>query len=251
MLDTVIEFLKEPLNVVFVVFCMATLVQLFYIFRYYLLIPGYSSEFVMGKSHPVSVIICAKNEVKNLQNNLPAILEQKYKDFEVIVVDDGSEDNTLEVLHGFKQKYKHLKFTSIAENNRFTHGKKLAITVGIKAAKNEWLLFTDADCAPASEYWISGMQQAFTDEAEIVLGYGGYRREKGLLNLIIRFDTMVIAINYLSAALARMPYMGVGRNMAYRKQLFFKNKGFANHYHLLRVMMICLLTRQQPKPIQT
>ncbi len=182
---------------------------------------------------PVSVIICAQNEEFNLKNFLPDILNQDYPDYEVIVVDDCSTDGTAEVLSEYKEKFPQLKVTFINKDDKFTHGKKLAITVGIKAAKNEWLLFTDADCKPFSKNWIKSMATNFNDNTSIVLGYGGFMRKKTILNNLIRFDALFIAIQYLTFALKGKPYMGVGRNLAYRKSLFFENKGFSRHYHIL------------------
>src|SRR5690606_6056352 len=110
--------------------------------------------------------------------------------------------------------------------------KKFAMLVGIKSAKNNHLIFTDADCYPASNNWLAEMAAGFTDENKIVLGYGAYEKQKGFLNTCIRFDAFMIAIQYLSAAIKKSPYMGVGRNLAYTKELFFEEKGFSNHYHI-------------------
>jgi len=184
------------------------------------------------KKVPVSIIICAKNEEKNLEKNLPLVLEQDYPDYEVIVVTDASSDKTAGVLRDLGQKYPHMRTTSIMENKHIRRGKKLALTVGIKASRNEWLLLTDADCSPASNKWLSSMQRNFNRDTGIVLGYGGYKRSRGLLNLIIRYDSFFIGLQYLSFALSGFPYMGVGRNLAYRKDIFFRNKGFASHYEL-------------------
>ena len=183
---------------------------------------------------PVSVIISARNEANNLTENLPLILEQNYPDFEVIVVNDCSLDDSENVLKEFQLKYPHLKMVTVTEHDRFKTGKKFALTMGIKAAKNEHLLFTDADCQPASADWISRMMASnFSGSTEIVLGYSPYYRTSGFLNSFIRFETLKTAINYLSAALAGNAYMGIGRNLAYTKTLFFKNKGFASHMHVL------------------
>ncbi|MBL4624450.1 MAG: glycosyltransferase [Flavobacteriales bacterium] len=181
---------------------------------------------------PVSVVIAARNEEQNLLENLPLILEQNHPDFEVIVVDDCSYDDTQDVLRAFTEKYDNLKITTIKETVNFFGGKKFAITLGIKAAKNELIVFTDADCKPGSKEWLSALSNGFSDGKEIVLGYGGYEKKGGVLNSLIRFDAIYIAIKYLSFAKMGVPYMGVGRNMAYRKNLFFKNKGFANHQHI-------------------
>lgn len=181
---------------------------------------------------PVSVVICARNEAENLEKYLPMILEQDYPDFEVIVVNDCSDDETEDVLKKLKEKYPHLRTTFLKEQEKFWHGKKLALTVGIKAARNEWLLLTDADCAPSSNEWIKTMASHFSDDKAIVLGYGGYLEYPGLLNRLIRYEAAFVALQYFSYALCRMPYMGVGRNLAYRKSLFFAHKGFASHAKL-------------------
>lgn len=184
-------------------------------------------------AQPVSVIICARNEVKNLQEYLPLWLDQDHPDYELILVNDCSWDDTEEFLKSFAIGQPRLKVVTIKEQERYSHGKKFAITLGIKAAKNEWLLFTDADCRPASRQWISTMQSRFAENREIVLGYGAYEKASGLLNRLIRLDAVLIAMQYFSFALAGNAYMGVGRNLAYRKTMFFRNKGFAKHNHLL------------------
>lgn len=183
-------------------------------------------------NHPISVILCARNEQANLENNLPLILQQDYYDFEVVVVNDCSGDDSRWVLQQLSDQYKHLKVVTINEHDRFKHGKKFAVTLGIKASDNECLLFTDADCRPASPQWLGMMQQNFTGPAEIVLGYSPYKRLSGFVNKLIRFETFFTALNYLSFALSGKPYMGVGRNMAYKKSLFFRGKGFASHMHI-------------------
>jgi glycosyltransferase involved in cell wall biosynthesis len=182
---------------------------------------------------PVSVIICARNEIENLKLNLIPILEQDYSDFEVIVVNDCSNDGSDWYLRDLSAQYKRLKVVTIDDHPRFKHGKKFAVTLGIKAAKNENLLFTDADCKPASDQWIKIMQSNFNDQTEIVLGYSPYEFKGGLLNRFIRFETFITALNYLSYAIMGNPYMGIGRNMAYKKSLFFRGKGFAAHMHIL------------------
>lgn len=181
---------------------------------------------------PVSVVICARNEEENLKNNLELILNQNYPDFEVIVVNDCSNDDSEWVLKALKARYLNLHVVTLKEDNRFKHGKKFAVTIGIKAAKHQTLVFTDADCRPASDQWLAHMSGAFNEGVEIVLGYSPYVRLKGFLNSFIRFETFHTALSYLSHALKRNPYMGVGRNLAYRKNLFFKGKGFASHMHI-------------------
>lgn len=181
---------------------------------------------------PVSVIICARNEDDNLTEFLPKILTQNYPEFEVVVVDDCSYDSTESVIDEFANIFPNLKKAIIKEDDYYKHGKKYAMLIGIKAAKYNNLLLTDADCFPANDNWIESMSAGFVNKKEIVLGYGAYKKEDGFLNKLIRFDTFLIATNYLSAAIKGKPYMGVGRNLAYKKDLFYKEKGFAKHYHI-------------------
>ncbi len=180
----------------------------------------------------VSVVICAKNEAENLQKFLPAVLEQDYPLYEVIVVNDASEDNTAEVLAQFALQYKHLRLTFVPHGAQLRSSKKLALTLGIKAAQYDYILLTDADCRPASKYWIANMimgfnQESRTNTTEIVLGYGAYLKEKTLVSRFIQYDTLFNGLQYMGLAIAHHPYMGVGRNLAYRKDTFFANKGFA------------------------
>ncbi|MCO5934407.1 glycosyltransferase [Mucilaginibacter sp. RB4R14] len=188
---------------------------------------------IPAPSVPISVIISARNEARNLTQNLPYILQQNYPDYEVVVINDCSSDNSDEVLQDIQREFAHLKVVTITEHVRFKTGKKFALTLGIKAAKNEHLLFTDADCKPATLNWITRMAAKFTGSTQIVLGYSPYTRTGNFLNPFIRFETLKTALNYLSAALSGNAYMGIGRNLAYTKSLFFGAKGFAAHMHVI------------------
>ncbi len=181
----------------------------------------------------VSVIICAKNEAENLDMYLPIVLTQDYPDYQVIVVNDCSEDDSEMILARLKQKYPNLYYTTIPFDRQFHHGKKLALTIGVKAAIHDYLVFTDADCEPASNQWLREMVQGFASPGkELVLGFGGYKKKKGFLNFLVRYDSFYVALQYLGFALSKKPYMGVGRNLAYRKDLFIKNNGLKNHIKL-------------------
>jgi biofilm PGA synthesis N-glycosyltransferase PgaC len=218
----------------FVLILLVFIVQLYYLISNHVSLSKYRVEDELPEVNiPISVIISARNESKNLTEYLPYILEQNYPDFEVVVVNDCSSDNSDEVLEDFQRQYPRLKIVTITEHARFKTGKKFALTLGIKAAKNEHLLFTDADCKPESTNWITRMAAHFTGDIQLVLGFSPYYRTSGFLNSLIRFETIKTAINYLSAALNGDPYMGIGRNMAYTKTLFFSNKGFAAHMHVL------------------
>lgn len=185
------------------------------------------------KKLPISVIVCAKNEEENVKNFIPLLAEQDYPDFEIVLIDDASSDDTLEVFEEFEKRYPNVRLVKVKNNEAFWGNKKYALTLGIKAAKKEYLLFTDADCYPASKDWITAMSSQFTLHRTIVLGYGGYEKiANSFLNKIIRFETLLTAIQYFSWAKLGRPYMGVGRNMAYKKEEFFNVNGFIEHIQI-------------------
>lgn len=182
---------------------------------------------------PVSIIIAARNEYDNLQKYLPMILNQDYPEFEVVVVNHCSWDMSQQLLEDMQLQYKHLKVSQLLEQEKYPTGKKFALTIGIKAAAYDQLLFTDADCEPASNQWLKLMESRFMNNTEIVLGFSPYNKKRGLLNLFDRFETFMTAVFYFAFALAGNAFMGIGRNMAYRKSVFFRHKGFAGHQHVM------------------
>ena len=224
-------YIQEAL---FVLFQLCFIVQLYYLVGNHSRLSGYvPMQQLPGASVPVSVVISARNESRNLSENLPYILQQNYPDYEVVVINDCSSDNSDEVLQDIQREFPHLKIVTITEHPRYKTGKKFALTLGIKAAKHEHLLFTDADCKPATLNWITRMAANFSGPVQIVLGYSPYYRTSNFLNAFVRFETLKTAINYLSSALTGDAYMGIGRNLAYTKTLFFGSKGFAAHMHLI------------------
>ena len=227
------DYNYNSLLIVFCIFASAVAVQLFYYLFFYLSVYLKKPYDTKKSKQPVSIIICARNEAENLKNFLPSVLEQDYPDFEVIVVNDCSEDNSYEILGKFLKKYPNLRISTVNKDPKFSHNKKFAQFIGIKSAKNEILLFTDADCRPESNKWLEGMTSHFEEKVDFVLGYGGYISEKGLLNKYIRYDSVTIAMQYLGMAIRGVPYMGVGRNMSYRRSVFFRNKGFGSHNHIV------------------
>ena len=210
------------------------IIQIYYYLRYF---TGISfrkiNDFTSQQKLPVSVIIAARNESNNLQEFLDSVLNQDYPNYEVIVINDCSYDNSSDVLKGFTARYKHLKVVELEEDDKYKHAKKFALTIGIKAASHEHLLFTDADCSPVSKNWINLMQSGFTEGKEIVIAHSPYIKTKGFLNMFERFESFFTAFQYFSFALKNKTYMGVGRNLAYTKSLFFKGKGFASHMHII------------------
>lgn len=183
---------------------------------------------------PLSVILCARNEADNLRKILPAILEQDYPEFEVIVINDASTDETEDILGVMEEKYPHLYHSFTPDSARYISHKKLALTLGIKASKHDWLVFTETNCMPAGNQWLKLMARNFTPHTQVVLGYSGYDRAKGWLHKRVAFDTLFQSLRYLGFALAGKPYMAIGRNLAYRKELFFKHKGFSTYLNLQR-----------------
>jgi len=218
------------ISVLFYVFVAAAIIQVLY----YIAFSAFAfAKHVVKKekeSIPVSVIICAKNEAETLQKMLPSIISQEYSTFEVVLINDASSDDTLEVMQAFEQTHRHVKVVNVDHNEAFWGSKKYALTLGIKAASYEHLLFTDADCKPVSRTWISEMTHQFSTTTLLILGYGSYKKvSNSFTNLLVRYETLLTAVQYFSYALLGNPYMGVGRNLAYTKASFFKVNGFVKH----------------------
>lgn len=188
-----------------------------------------TSEKISLEKYHVSLIVCAKNEAENLEKNIPLWQQQHYPNFEIILINDASVDDTLEVMERFAKNDPRIQIVDVKNNEAFWANKKYALTLGIKRAKNTRLVFTDADCYPASAEWLAAMASKFSDEKQLVLGYGAYEKSPGFLNKMIRFETLMTAVQYFSYAKAGNPYMGVGRNLAYTSTLYYENKGFMSH----------------------
>ncbi|RYY56865.1 MAG: glycosyltransferase [Chitinophagaceae bacterium] len=220
--------------ILFSAFAAAAAIQVFYYLFFFRRISWYQpKERGNSQQHPVSVIVCARDEDENLAKFLPGILVQKYPtSYQVITVNDNSLDDSKYILEELGKTFKNLHVVELKQEAKLISGKKYPLSIGIREARHEILLLTDADCVPASENWIHRMQDAYEDGIEIVLGYGAYHKKKGMLNKLIRFETFHTALQYLSYSLAGTPYMGVGRNLSYKKDLFLRNKGFSSINHI-------------------
>ena len=220
-------------SVIFLIFLFFVAIQLSYVVFIFLRLAFFKEKKPVASTLlPISIIIAARNESDNLYDNLPFILTQDYPEFEVIIVNNQSVDESAWLLKALCLQHKNLKVVEIGKNKHLLPGKKLPITLGVKAAKYEKMVFTDADCKPASNQWLRIMSETFTENHQIILGYAPYFRTKGIINRIIRYDTAFIGASYLSFALAKIPYMGVGRNLAYTKKVFESVRGFKSHYSL-------------------
>lgn len=220
------------LEYLFIAFLVIFCIQ-FYFYTFFYTPFVFKKQLIQKNSftNPVSIIICAKNEAKNLLKNIPLFINQNYPKFELVLVNDCSRDATLKIFKKFKELHPSLiKIVDVKENEQFWGSKKYALTLGIKAATYEHLLFSDADCKPVTENWISEMATSFSNEKQLILGFGKYETiQKSFLNKLIRFETLLTALNYFSFANIGIPYMGVGRNLAYTKSLFYQANGFVAH----------------------
>lgn len=220
-------------GVIFIIYSLSWLVNMLFLWFVLSRLAFYKPGTAIMKDHslpPVSLIISAKNEYHNLKENLPLILGQDYPSFEVIVVNDASDDDTAELLDDYRVQYPHLRIVTLYKNLNFFKGKKFPLSMGIRSARHKHLLLTDADCKPSGRHWIRHMASSYKQNTEVVLGYGKYESTPTLVNLLQRYDTVTTAMQYLSLALHKVPYMGVGRNLSYLKTLFEQRKGFSSHY---------------------
>ena len=182
---------------------------------------------------PVSVVLTARNDGTWLKENLVYLLEQDYPDFEVVVVDYLSHDDTQYVLKLLKDYYPHLKVVPFKEDVNLFQGKKYPLSIGIKSAKNDILLLADPDCTPQNMQWLRGMVKGYEKkETQIVLGFCGLKRNKTLLGAFQQYDNLAYSAHYLGCALLKHPYTGSGRNLSYRRSFFFKRGAFISHYNV-------------------
>ncbi|MBS1627034.1 MAG: glycosyltransferase [Bacteroidetes bacterium] len=221
-------------EIIFIAFCVVIAIQVFYYLFFFSRLAAFKVPLKQqNQEQPVSIIICARDEAENIVKNLPGVLVQDYKTtHEIILVNDNSIDESKYIIDEFKKSFKNLTHIELTQEAKMISGKKFPLSMGIKSAKYETLLLTDADCVPASELWVQKMQDGYKSGIEIVLGYGAYHKKNGLLNKLIRFETFHTALQYLSYALAGLPYMGVGRNLSYKREVFIKNKGFSSINHI-------------------
>lgn len=209
------------------------IISWYYYFRYFQKVkysPNPLSDH--GNLPPVSILICAKNELKHLQEHLPLWLSQDYPHFEVVIVDDGSMDGSGEWVAGVHEQDARVKAVIMDADYIKYKGKKMALTLAIKAAKYHHFLLTDADCKPASQNWLRQMAGQFSNSTELVIGYSPIVKSAGILNAFIRFEALQSALQYIGHALVGKPYMGVGRNLAYSREAYDRVKGFSSHYHI-------------------
>jgi len=216
--------------ILFYSFIASTAILIFYYLYFFLKLGKYESDGSANKNIPLSVIICSKNDGHHLEKNLPIILTQDYPEYEVVVVNDGADESTDKILFDLQQQHPHLKMPHITDDQKTFSGKKLPLTLGIKKAQHNHLVFTDADCHPSSNNWLREIAQNF--DKRFVIGFSPYEKNGGLLNKLIRFDATQVGVQYLSFAMAGVPYMGVGRNLAYTKDSFFGDGGFRSQYHI-------------------
>ncbi len=217
------------MDILFYLFIAATAIQLFYwvvVFAPFAFTGRNNSSTVTAQQQPVSIIICAKNEAENLKKYLPFVLSQKYTVFEIIVVDDNSEDDTAQIIKAFQQENTNLKYVFLPAEEKQLKGKRSALLKGIETAAYEWIVVTDADCRPQSNGWLRYITKPLYEGKELSIGLSPYKSEFGLLNALIRYETFYTALQYFSFASIGMPYMAVGRNMAYTKTFFRKSKMF-------------------------
>jgi len=225
-------FKRSLLQILEIVFFAAIVTQVIYFTVFLIAFSRKQNISSTGNPVPVSIIVCAHDEDHNLKELIPLLLTQDYPEFEVIIVDDRSNDSTFDYLLEETKKNHRLRMVHVNRTPSHADGKKYALTLGIRAAQYDWVLLTDADCRPHNQNWVKSMSVQMADKTQFVLGYSPYLKRPGFLNSFIRFESLITAIQYFSFALMGNPYMGVGRNLAYRKSLFLEVKGFHEFLHV-------------------
>ena len=231
---TLIDFIPEQPFVfwLLVSFAAIALVQLIYFWLLFVRLAFYKKTFEETEEKPVSVVIIANNQYRDVNENLAAFLEQAHRKYEVVLVVDNSEDGTMELAEEFTAKYPHLRIVELTQSLNWFSGRKFPLSLGIKSAYSDLILLTDITCRPANDHWITQMTSAMQPGREIVLGYSSWRTTSKI-NKWLRFTAFYDALLYLSAALSGIAFKGIGRNLSYTRELFYRNKGFSAHYTIV------------------
>ena len=219
--------------IILIVFGVCLIIQLIYHWGFFSKVAFYKRSArpkLDEELEPVSVVICARDAYEYLIELIPALLQQDYPDFEIVVVNDCSDDETEEYLKDLERKETRVKPVQLKQHLNFFNGKKFPLSMGIKSAQNDLIVLTDCNCMPVNDQWLRSVVNRYNNKTEIVIGYSPYVQKKSSLNRIMRFDALQNGLLYLSAALNHHAYMGIGKNLSYRKELFYRNQGFISHY---------------------
>ena len=229
-----IEFFYNRVSfIVLLIFGITLVVQLLYHWGVFSRVAFYKNKRPRkydSDLEPVSIVLCARDAYEYLVVLVPVLLNQDYPNFELVIVNDCSDDETEEYLKDLERREPRIRPVQLKQHLNFFNGKKFPLSMGIKSAQNDLIVLTDCDCMPTNDQWLRSLVNCYNKNTEVVIGYSPFVRKKGLLNRLIRFDAVQNALLYLSAALAGRPYMGIGKNLSYRKELFYRNKGFTSHY---------------------
>lgn len=219
--------------ILLIIFLVCLVIQLIYHWGFFSKVAFYKRNArpkLDEELEPVSIVLCARDAYEYLVELIPALLKQDYPNFEIVVVNDCSDDDTEEYLKDLERKESRVKPVQLKQHLNFFNGKKFPLSMGIKSAQNDLIVLTDCNCMPVNDQWLRSVVNRYNNRTEIVIGYSPYVQKKSSLNRIMRFDALQNGLLYLSAALNRHPYMGVGKNLSYRKELFYRNQGFISHY---------------------
>ena len=219
--------------IILIVFGVCLVVQLLYHWGFFSKVAFYKRNArpkLNEELEPVSIVLCARDAYEYLTELLPALLKQDYPDFEIVVVNNCSDDETEEYLKDLERNEPRIKPVQLKQHLNFFNGKKFPLSMGIKSAKNDLIILTECNCMPVNDQWLRSVVNRYNNRTEIVIGYSPYVQKKSSLNRLMRFDALQNGLLYLSAALNHHPYMGIGRNLSYRKELFYRNQGFISHY---------------------
>jgi len=224
-------FIGQISFIVLIVFLVALLLQLVYIWVVFGKTAFYKKKKQPdGKREPVSVIVCSRDSLHYLTELIPVLIDQDYPDYEVVIVNNCSTDETQMFLDDLERIEPRVKVVQLRQQLNFFHGKKFPLSMGIKSAQNDLLVFTDPECIPDGNGWLSSVVDSYEKNTEIAIGYCYRKPKKGLADKVMRFIELIDGLNYMSFALMGHPYSADGKCLSYRKTLFYKAKGFTSHY---------------------
>ena len=192
-----------------------------------------------AEKKPLSLILTIRNEEENLKNNLPKILSLENIDFEMVVVDDFSQDNSYLILGLLKDRYKRLTISALNQETKFS--TKLALNIAIKATNNKWILTVPVSLAEVAAEWLDYISQATNNEKNVVIGYSTVARSKGFYNRLTRIENYFSYLKSTGYILNGIPFVYSVENVAFQKEKYFEIGGFGQkvteHYANLELVI--------------
>ncbi len=177
-----------------------------------------------GKIHPMSLLITFRNEEANLKDNLPSLFENGNNAYEVVAVDNCSQDNSLDVLTSLKNEHPNLRISSLRQ---FTfHSDKMAHNIALKAACHDWVTVIPPSINVTGKEWLREISSRLDTDNQVSVGYSNIAPKSSFFNLLFRCELFFQQLKSFGFIVNRLPFVISQENVVFNKQQYFNVGGF-------------------------